>query len=160
MSAGAEAALIASPRNSLAHGRVESCTRATAETPGPVRGDPDLAESLLGQPDSNRLFEEQVDGPHYVVRNRLGRTVVLPAERPNWVGQIEFFLYTHPYDPSDAIKEATNLDELRQALADEVDRIDRLREDGWDMYKNDGVGVQLLVDTRRPDEKLTKRDLP
>lgn len=50
--------------------------------------------------------------------------------------------------------------ELIDSLESEVQRLRALAEDGWEVFRFPATGVQILVDTRRPDENLTAEDLP
>ena len=91
--------------------------------------------------------------------NRFGRVRYVAADKLVCVGQLEFFLYTEPYLPVD-LADARSMSDLKAALAAEVDRLEALDVDGWELASIPGSRAQVLVDTRRPDEHLTRADLP
>ena len=128
-----------------------------------LRGAPDLAGQLAEEPQTRQLYDlsTAVGEPHFVVFNRLGQVQFVHTDRPAWVGQVEFYQYTARYDPTAALGAVSSLDEVRDALAVEYERVTQLAADGWELIRvHDGPRGLLLVDTRRPDEDLTAQDLP
>ena len=124
-----------------------------------VRGDPDLAERLGSRPEARTLFGDQVGRVHFVAENRVGDLHFVLADVQTVVGDLELFLYSSPLLLDEAIGAATTLAELRTTLSEQLARVDALLADGWELYRYPN-GVQIVVDTRRPDEDLTAKDLP
>jgi hypothetical protein len=126
-----------------------------------VRGSYDLSDLAVDHPERQRLFERGALGKkHFVVENRLGyiRLVRCGARTP--VGFIELHLYSAPLLLNESIGAATTMEELIAAVDAESIRLRELAADGWDVFRYPKSGVQILVDTRRPDEDLTEDDLP
>lgn len=98
--------------------------------------------------------------PHLVTWNRLDQLAFIATGQLVAVGQVELMLYTAPYRLSSEVSEARTFEELRSAFRAELDYLDELEADGWELLTDTAANVQLLVDTRRPDERLTARDLP
>lgn len=125
-----------------------------------VRGDASVAERLAADPQSAALFEPQrVGRVWFVVQNRLGDLWFGPVGRQTLAGLMENMLYTAPAGMPEAVTEAKTAAELRSALVDEVEWLDVLVENGWELAAHPRGG-QVWVDTRRPDEDLTPDDLP
>lgn len=124
------------------------------------------ASSLEGdaeqQRNHDRLFREDVLGePFFAVANRLGRVRFVSARGLTFIGQVEHYQYSEPYEVSPAVSQARTFDALRDALSEELTRVQALSNDGWELTDPyDDGGPALLVDTRRPDETLRKQDLP
>jgi hypothetical protein len=76
------------------------------------------------------------------------------------VGLIELHLYCGPLGLKQSAGGAESMGELIDSLESEVQRLRALAEDGWEVFRFPATGVQILVDTRRPDENLTAEDLP
>lgn len=150
-------------RLSVNHRRYAHLPLVAADADGNVtvlRGDPALAEDLADSKQVAELIKDKtvLDVPHFVVRNRLGRTFLMAATGMVAVGQIELRLWSHGYKPSAALAAAGSIEEMKAALDAERCRLLELEADGWELIVHQGV--QLLVDTTRPDECLTARDLP
>ena len=104
-------------------------------------------------------FTEGWSKVYYAPRTRLGQWNMIPAEKPVWVGSLEEALYIHGYTPNADIDAAGTNDELLAALTAEVERVRAITADGWDLTLDEN-GVQIFIDTRRPDETLRPEELP
>jgi len=129
-----------------------------------LRGAQNLADLLAARAESKELFDTSTGAPgvpHLVAWNRLDRLAFFKVGQLLAVGHLEFALYTAPYMLSPDVAAATTLEELRAAYRAELKHLDVLEADGWKLSMHYGhVDRQILVDTRRPDERLTARDLP
>ena len=126
-----------------------------------VRGDDDLSDLPASHPERQRLFEvDNVGKKHFVVQNRMGHIRLVRCGPRTPVGFIELHLYSAPLGLKDSIGAATSMSELIDAVDAESVRLRELAADGWDVFRYPASGVQILVDTRRPDEDLTEADLP
>jgi hypothetical protein len=126
-----------------------------------VRGNDDLAHLPVDHPERQRLFtRDGVGKKHFVVRNRLGYIRLVRCGPGTPVGFIELHLYSAPLGLSESIGAARSMAELTAAVDAEAVRLRDLAADGWEVFRYPASGVQILVDTRRPDEDLTEADLP
>ncbi len=124
-----------------------------------LRGQPAVLDRLTR---SQRLMlcDVEPDEPHFVATNRRGDVSLVPAERRILAGLLEQRLYSAPYAPP-----TWNADtwESPDAVAREDVRLELCylqdaEAEGWELVENNGY--ELLIDTRRPDEALHRRDLP
>ena len=76
------------------------------------------------------------------------------------MGFIELHLHSAPLGLTESIGAATSMAEVVQVVDAEAARLRELAADGWEVFRYPATGVQILVDTRRPDEDLTEADLP
>ena len=108
----------------------------------------------------------------------MGRVRLVSTVRPVTRGMLEYHRWTAPYAPPETARSARSLRELRVALHAELAYIEEVEADGWELYTElpgepelvefgedaftvpPTAGARPLVDTRRPDEILTDRDLP
>ena len=126
-----------------------------------VRGDVDVSDLRVDRPEVARLFDEDgVGKKHFVVKNRLGYISLVRCGARTPVGFIELRLYSAPLGLTDSVGAATSMAEAIEAVDAEAVRLRELAADGWDVFRCPQSGVQILVDTRRPDEALTEADLP
>lgn len=124
-----------------------------------VRGDASWAERLADHPDVAKLFERS-GKKFFVVENRLGDVALIQTGARTPVGFIELHMYCAPLELKETAGAAESMAELIDSLEPQVQRLRALADDGWDLFRYPATGVQILVDTRRPDEDLTADDLP
>ncbi|GAA2165091.1 hypothetical protein [Pedococcus bigeumensis] len=133
--------------------------RGTAEgTIEVVRGASEWGELLTGHPESERLFWA-VGQTHFVVENRLGDVRLVRTGFRTPVGCIEQHLYSSPLQVDIPVEQFDTVREVVDALEAEAQRLRDLADEGWDVYRYPN-GLQVLVDTRRPDVDYTVDELP
>jgi hypothetical protein len=126
-----------------------------------IRGDDDLGNLPVDHPERLRLFEDyNVGRKHFVVRNTLGYIRLVRCGAPTPVGFIELHRYSAPLGLTESIGAAMSMSELITAVDVESVRLRELAADGLEVFRYPATGVQILVDTLRPDEDLTGADLP
>lgn len=106
------------------------------------------------------LCDMEPNEPHFVATNRRGRLSLVPAERRILAGLLENRLYAATYAPPTWDADMWDSPDVvaREDVRRELCYLQDAEAEGWELVENNGY--ELLIDTRRPDEVLRRRDLP
>lgn len=97
--------------------------------------------AFRGFSESRLLSGAGAGAVYFVLWNRLDRLTLLEAGVEHVAGALEIALYTVPYRRHERLARASSLDELRGMLRGELDFLDAVEADGWELVGRPGNRV-------------------